>query len=280
MKELSTEQKAIAYDKVREKIAARFGSNVADEIFSQFEESEDERIRKALLKWFLQFKQNDMFNDDISFKDILAWLEKQHKKDEEILILKDQIESLHAARKALIEVHKIELKKQDEQWSEEDESMYIRTLGILGKCYMGELPTKVEEELNWFKSLKDRVQPQPRQEWSEEDEEALEEVQINCEIICYIRQRLNYESEKGKKKIQKCENWLKSLRPQNNATDEELTQAKKNAYNDALDKIEYHSEEPTFDDGWDAAIWYLKKRNTMPQSQWKPTDNVKPKFWV
>ena len=322
MKELSTEQKAIAYDKVREKIAARFGSNVADEIFSQFEESEDERIRKALLKWFLQFKQNDMFNDDISFKDILAWLEKQHKKDEEILILKDQIESLHAARKALIEVHKIELKKQDEQWSEEDESMYIRTLGILGKCYMGELPTKVEEELNWFKSLKDRVQPQPRQEWSEEDEEALEEVQINFEInkgkmtpalqecydrffdkiktlnpylekewseedestindiICYIRQRLNYESEKGKKKIQKCENWLKSLRPQNNATDEELTQAKKNAYNDALDKIEYHSEEPTFDDGWDAAIWYLKKRNTMPQSQWKPTDNVKPKFLV
>ena len=118
------------------------------------------------------------------------------------------------------------------------------------------------------------LNPYLEKEWSEEDESTIND------IICYIRQRLNYESEKGKKKIQKCENWLKSLRPQNNATDEELTQAKKNAYNDALDKIEYHSEEPTFDDGWDAAIWYLKKRNTMPQSQWKPTDNVKPKFWV
>ena len=59
--------------------------------------------------------------------------------------------------------------------------------------------------------------------------------------------------------------WLKSLKdrvqPQNRTvTDEELSQAKKAAYNDALDKIEYHSGEPTFDDGWDAAIWYLKKK--------------------
>lgn len=40
-----------------------------------------------------------------------------------------------------------------QEWSEEDKSMYIRTLGILGKCYMGELPIKVEEELEWLKSI-------------------------------------------------------------------------------------------------------------------------------
>lgn len=51
---------------------------------------------------------------------------------------------------------------------------------------------------------------------------------------------------------------------------EELKQAKKDAYNDALDKIEYYSSEPTFGDGWDAAIWYLKKRNII--STWKPSD--------
>lgn len=39
------------------------------------------------------------------------------------------------------------------EWTEEDESMYTRTLGILGKCYMGQLPTKVEDELKWLKSL-------------------------------------------------------------------------------------------------------------------------------
>ena len=71
--------------------------------------------------------------------------------------------------------------------------------------------------------------------------------------------------------------WLKSLKDriqlQNSiVTDEELAQAKKDAYNDALDKIEYHSGKPTFDDGWSAAIWYLKKRNAQPQSTWKPSD--------
>ena len=46
-------------------------------------------------------------------------------------------------------------------WSEEDESMRTRCIGILARCYMGELPTKVEEELNWFKSLKDRYTWKP-----------------------------------------------------------------------------------------------------------------------
>ena len=50
MKELSVKEKAKAYDKVREKIALRFGSNVSEEIFSEYEESEDERIRKELLE--------------------------------------------------------------------------------------------------------------------------------------------------------------------------------------------------------------------------------------
>lgn len=49
MKELSMEEKAKAYDEAREKIAVRFGTNVAEEIFSEFEESEDERIRKEII---------------------------------------------------------------------------------------------------------------------------------------------------------------------------------------------------------------------------------------
>ena len=66
--------------------------------------------------------------------------------------------------------------------------------------------------------------------------------------------------------------WLQSLRPQNSITDEELAQAKKQAYNDVLDKIEYHSGEPTFDDGWSAAIWYLKNKNAIPKNTLKPSD--------
>jgi len=60
--------------------------------------------------------------------------------------------------------------QQKQEWSEEDESMRTRCIGILGKCYMGELPTKVEEELNWLKSLRPKNQWKP----SEEQMKALE----------------------------------------------------------------------------------------------------------
>ena len=124
-----------------------------------------------------------------------------------------------------------------------------------------------EQMLAWLKSLKERVQPQPSQEWSEEDEEHL------SDAIFFVRE---YQIPTRDKRLlnaaKEAEEWLKSLRPQINVTDEELAQAKKEAYNCALDKIEYHSGEPTFDDGWSAAIWYLKKRNAQPQNTWKPSD--------
>ena len=148
---------------------------------------------------------------------------------------------------------KKELKKieQKSSWSEEDEEVHRKCICAMraSACGFPEEEKFVEQVDNWLKSLKDKVQPQPRQKWSEEDEN------IRLRLIDYLygKSRLAKDREDGI-------SWLKSLRPQNNITDEELAQAKKNAYNDALDKIEYHSSEPTFDDGWNAAIWFLKKR--------------------
>ena len=108
--------------------------------------------------------------------------------------------------------------------------------------------------------------------WSEEDEVALGDALWCCKQAASITKN---ENDMGN--VWYAETWLKSLKdrmqPQNLiVTDEELAQAKKEAYNDALDKIEYHSGEPTFNDGWSAAIWYLKKRNAQPQNTWKPSD--------
>lgn len=69
----------------------------------------------------------------------------------------------------------------------------------------------------------------------------------------------------GDKECIELQDFIKSLKervqPQNfTITDEELIKARNEAYNDALDKLEYHSDTPTFNDGWYAAIWYLKKR--------------------
>ena len=94
--------------------------------------------------------------------------------------------------------------------------------------------------------------------WSEEDEEILRTILS--------------DGIRGAELDMLQVNWLKSLRPQNNITDEELAQAKKNAYNNALDKIEYHSGEPTFDDGWSAAIDYIRKKSIRLQNKWKPSE--------
>ena len=77
MKELSIKEKSKAYDKVREKIAIRFGSNVVEEIFSEFEMSEDERIRKALINGFNKLDKSAVWYNGITNGQILAWLEKQ-----------------------------------------------------------------------------------------------------------------------------------------------------------------------------------------------------------
>ena len=86
------------------------------------------------------------------------------------------------------------------EWSEEDESLRLRTIGALETCKTGS-PTKcVDEQINWLKSLKDRVQP--KQEWSEEDEDILNTIINHFEI--------DLECTKNDDIIK----WLKSLRPQ------------------------------------------------------------------
>ena len=158
------------------------------------------------------------------------------------------------------DAEKKELKKIEQKpaWSEEDENKVTLFMQLTEGC------DNEKELADWLESLKDGVQP--KQRWDEEDNKIIEEI-IN-DIEC--ARAINYHAPKEGYEFR--ENWLKSLRFQNSGvTDKELAQAKKEAYNGALDKIEYHSGEPTFDDGWEAAIWYLKKRNIIFQNTWKPS---------
>ena len=73
-----------------------------------------------------------------------------------------------------------EYEKQGEQklveWSEEDEKMResIR-LTLIGCADSQGAPNLYGKQINWLKSIKDRVLPQPKAEWSEEDEKTIEE---------------------------------------------------------------------------------------------------------
>ena len=158
MKELSIEEKAKAYDNVREKIAVRFGSNVANEIFSEYEESDDERIRKDLILYLKSILSNKKYGDKF-IEDWIAWLEKQSDTQKKID---------HAYAKGLSDAKKA-LEKQAEQksaWSEEDERMYK---GLHNLIYSTPYCDSRKEFSDWFKSLKERVQPQSH--WKPSDEQ-------------------------------------------------------------------------------------------------------------
>lgn len=310
MKELSIEQKAKRYDEILARAKGADISYYKDDIMSkvkefvdyllpELRESEDERIRKALISILKSDFEKDTTIYDISIGNIIAWLEKhgEQKPTDKVeprfkvgdRIIKNSKKSCHVHSSTddticeVTEVHDtyyILNTKEDriqepfewqdyyelveQEWSDEDERIYKSITYSFAHNY----PLTAQQQ-EFVKSLKNRVGCETNctttNEWSEEDEESILE-------ICNYLDRIVREDEDNQAtllNVQELKNWLKSLRPQINITDEELAQAKKDAYNDALDKIEYHSGKPTFDDGWSAAIWYLKKRNAQPRNRWK-----------
>lgn len=83
---MTQEQKAKAYDKAIKVATALYkasepmsGCNVIIEtIFPELKESEDEKIRKALIRYFT-LSDEHAYNEacGVSYRDIVAWLEKQ-----------------------------------------------------------------------------------------------------------------------------------------------------------------------------------------------------------
>ena len=93
------------------------------------------------------------------------------------------------------------LYKQKPDWGEEDERIYQSIID--DTVQENQLDSK---QIDWLKSLKGRVQP--KQEWSEEDEEL---VKWSINNLTELKDRF------GEKygKVGKCIDWLKSLIPQN-----------------------------------------------------------------
>lgn len=125
---------------------------VCEEIFPEIRESEDERIRKELIRFFSKGAEYDSSTNGIKDRNIIAWLEKQGetftKKDVDDAYLKGICDA------------KRELEKQGEQkptWSEEDESMLKDAIEFIdtGWTFRGK-----SHLVYWLKSIKNRIQPQ------------------------------------------------------------------------------------------------------------------------
>jgi len=100
---------------------------------------------------------------------------------------------------------KKELKKIEQkhtEWSEEDEEMFEYALDMI-EWYSGENEDKSRLVSVWLKSIKGRIQPQPKLEWNKEDEDILNTIINHFEI--------DLECTENDDIIK----WLKSLKPQN-----------------------------------------------------------------
>lgn len=118
MKKLSIEEKAKRYDEAIQRANElnyisdkdSLQCKTVEHIFPELKESKDDIIRKRII---------DALHGDVlemsEIKEAVDWIEKQDKKDEEIILLKDKIESLESARIAMQEYHRLELEKFEKQ---------------------------------------------------------------------------------------------------------------------------------------------------------------------
>lgn len=160
---------------------------IAESIFAGLmEESEDERIRNFLIDFIKVCGWTEKKNQGWPLREeCIAWLEKQGEQ---------------------------------KSWSEEDEKFthgLIRGLtakrDIHGHTTFSSDCIEITETINWLQSIKDRVQPQPKQECSVRDR-ILQESSIS--YLCNLRDIFETKGWK-KEHIQRCINWLESLKPQN-----------------------------------------------------------------
>jgi hypothetical protein len=102
------------------------------------------------------------------------------------------------------ELKNIEQKSARCAWTERDEKQARQIERIV---HNDGCSKKLQEQIaNWFKSLKDRVQPQPKQEWSEEDKRRIDH------IIAFISDKERIKDTERMFPIEEDIRWLKFLK--------------------------------------------------------------------
>lgn len=172
-------QEAIKILKEFHDTSALFSVRTALEtVFPELQESEDERISKAIIDVIKSQKEQQCHIDSTIYDEMIAWLEKQGEQkplpkgyedafDEFISHIPekdpDSGESLYTYEDLETAVQ-FGIKWKGEQkpaWSEEDEEMFK---SIMATCELAEQerdssPARhlLEMQLNWLKSLKQRI---------------------------------------------------------------------------------------------------------------------------
>lgn len=274
----TTEEKAKAYDEVVNKLRHFIAKGVdplitradVQDFFPELAESEGEKVIKRITLCLEECVHSDVIRD-YEKDECIAWLENipytiDHEKRE----------GFHLGYKACLE-RQGEQKAEENKgniggispnWSEEDEVGLGDALWAIERA---RTIAKNENDMGnlwcaerWLKSIKRRVQP--KQEWSEEDEQILQG--IWDEILANKHDAKECEW----KTYDKFLDWLKSLRPQNTynpykAVVESIAEMCKH-----YDKAS-HSGLRDFYDNVKVKCKDAQEYDSLyPQSRWKPSD--------
>ena len=250
---MTAEKKAKAYDEALERArktlraAGGVGTDIVTFIFPQFAENEDERIREEIIGYLKHRAEVTGFIDeDKDCKRWIAYLEKQKEKKpagcaDDVVEEAEEYASKVACGEYGVEVTEAYIagvlseRNRGTWWSEKDERMRNQLIcdvehhkkeGLISakqnkatKALYSEIEKCYDEKIAWLKSLPDRFNLQPKQEWSEEDKRNIDRA------VFYVRyyQRTNGNTDGSKE----CIDWLKSLRPIWKPSEEQMHYLKK-----------------------------------------------------
>ena len=212
---MTQEEKAKAYDEALEKARQYLGAaypiayaNLVKEIFPELAESKDEKIRKNCIH-FLEFqKQHHAATFEI--EECIAWLEKQGEKksvkkqtywtEEEIEpIISDYLCGREHYGGMIGRLRCLKPKQKPVEWSEDDKSMALTLMRDVDQISFISKEGK-NERIGWLNNLEERFIPQPKQEWSEEDDVIFED------LYNYLTHRIMIVSQKD------CDSWAKWIK--------------------------------------------------------------------
>lgn len=193
----------------------------------------------------------------------IGW--KEYIKDNANVLLKIAIKKFNSVQDASFE--------QKSAWSEEDEHRINRISDFIWKNRKGDTDEiyQQEQDVNWLKSLKNKVQPQPKHEWSEEDKKMIGRIRSIVEKYAFSQSAVDVNGDLCEKEYIDTDNWLKSLkdrvRPKQEWSEEDETKMRA-----ALAFIKSEFPKKGNEEIMEDTIEWLKSLRPQQKHEWSEED--------